>query len=111
MSTQIIWRHRSAPRTASSLWRAFTAFNSVGVSAGHACGQSQAAIDAIAIPTAVRIFAIGSPKPAGRISRIAAFSSSDVCGGTCLPSPSCQCSLTYFFRTTAASCLVPYGSA
>ena len=63
------------------------------------------------MPVAVRIFATGSARPVGRSSRMACFSSSEVCGGMNRPSPSCQCSLTYFFSTTAASWRVPNGSA
>ena len=108
-SPAIIARHRSAPLTASSLARSRIAPMSKPVNAGHACGQSHVHTVAMAMPQAVRILPIGSLRPTGRSSRMAAFSSSEVCGGKKRPSPSCQCSLMYFFSTTAASCRVPYG--
>ena len=110
MSPRIIARHRRAPATESSLVRSRMAPTSCAVSCGHCCGQSHVAMVAMAMPHAVRILASGSASPFGRSSRMAAFSSSPVCGGKNLPSPSCQCSLTYFLSTTAASCLVPGGT-
>ena len=107
MSPRIIARHRSAPTTESSLLRSRMAPTSCVVSCGHCWGQSHVATVAMAMPHAVRIFGKGSASPFGRSVRMASFSSSLVCGGKKRPSPSCQCSLTYFLSTTAASCLVP----
>ena len=55
------------------------------------------------------ILPIGSLRPTGRSSPNGRLPSSEVSGGKKRPSPSCQCSLMYFFSTTAASCRVPYG--